>query len=205
MNEQLLEIAEYCKNEVEKDCKRTDRYGYEILYAAIFDDSSIKVSATPHILREASHCLLIHKWMQLAVTQYYDTYRVQHITSDGEVLEGMLDDEYSLSIYASSFNHSARICLKRNGDEVFWKALMYNTRIEKMIPFTWGLYLKCKSECKTFLESKLMGTLAKKEDSIKSLEESLANSSLKEQILQDEICAYKNLLSDIQAYFEKTK
>lgn len=205
MNEQLLEIAEYCKQEVEKECKTSDRYGYEIKYVAIFEDSSIRISQTPHILKEASQCLLIHKWMQRASTNYYSTYRVQHIKEDGSVLLGMLDEDYTFGVYSAGFNRSAQVHLEYKGNHVYEKSLDYNVKLENVISFVWALYLKCKSECKTSFECKLLGKLARQEQTIAELEDKLAGSSIQEQILEAQVGEYKSLLRDIQSLIDGTK
>lgn len=195
----LLEIAEFCRNEIAQKCEQSDRkYGYHILYVAIMEDSTIKVSETPHILKNAVKCVLIHSWNQLAATIYYDTYLVQFINSDGTVHESMIDDEYSLEICASSYNCPARLFLCRKGEKVYSKQLYYNVSLDSLIPFVWKLYLKCKDESSSLLESKLIGEIAEKNETINSLEEDKKSQSFRERILEDEIKQYKALLDEIK-------
>ena len=178
----LLEVAEFCKNEVEQKCKQSDRkHGYHILYVSIMEDTTVKVSQTPHILRNAEHCILVHSWDQLAATIYYDTYLVQFIKSDGTVHESMIDDEYSLDIHASSYNCPARLYLRRRGDEIYSKPLYYNVSLDSLIPFVWKIYLKCKAESRSLSESKLIGEIAKKNEVIASLEEEINSDVDKDQ------------------------
>ena len=67
----FLELATYCKQEIEKKCAESDRKeNYEILYVAIYDDDSIKISRTPHILKSAKRCILVHSWMHLPCPVY---------------------------------------------------------------------------------------------------------------------------------------
>ena len=195
----LFEIAEFCKNEVEQKCEQSDRkHGYRILYVAIMEDATVIVSQTPHILRNAEHCILVHSWDQLAATIYYDTYLVQIIKSDGAVHESMIDDEYSLEIRASSYNCPARLYLRRRGDEIYSKPLNYNVSLNSLIPFVWKLYLKCKAESSSLSESKLIGEVVKKNEEIASLKEDINSKSFKEEILEEEIKQYKTLLEEIQ-------
>ena len=96
MTVDFMELASYCKQDIELKCSKTDhKFEYDILYAAIQEDDDIKTSRTPHILKEAKQCILIHSWQQLASTIDYDTYLVQCINQNGEVHSDKLDNDYS--------------------------------------------------------------------------------------------------------------
>ncbi len=84
----FLEIAKFCKDEFEQKCAKSSHMsGYSLLYVGIFEDGQMRISKTPHILSGATKCYLIHKWSQLAVSCWYDTYNVQSINEFGEVNE----------------------------------------------------------------------------------------------------------------------
>ena len=197
----FLEIATYCKQEIEQKCAESDRKGnYEILYVAIYDDDSIKISRTPHILKSAKRCILVHSWMQLASTISYDTYLVQCINEDGEVLLNDLDNDYSIYISPSSFNRAAQIYLNRNSTTVFQDTIWSNGKnaLHKRLVYVWNLYKKSKIECKTLKESELLGKLARTEQTIEELEGKLADSSVNEQLLEAEVRQYRSLLDEIK-------
>lgn len=121
------------KQETEQKCAESDRrHSYEILYVVIFEDDSMKVSTTPHILRGAKRCILIHSGQQRAATIYYDTYRVQIINENGEVLQDTLDNEYSIHISPFSFNCSAIISLSR-GSKMVYSAKIWSNG-ENLLP-----------------------------------------------------------------------
>jgi len=197
----FLELAIYCKQEIEKKCAESDRkWSYEILYVAIFGDDSIKVSRTPHILKEAKRCILVHSWQQLAVTIAYDTYLVQCINENGEVLQDVLDNDYSIHINPASFNCSSSISLSRSSQTIYDAKLWSNGEymLPQRIVFIWDLYKKSKQECRTLMESQLLGKLAKAEQSIKDLNSKLVDSSVNEQLLKAEVRQYRSLLDEIK-------
>lgn len=115
----FMEIAAYCKQAIEQKCLGSGYSKYEILYVSIREDDSIKMSQTPHILKEAKQCILIHSWQQLAVTNSYDNYYLQCVNQNGEVLLNKLDDDYSVYIYPSTSKCWARIILTRNSYRIF--------------------------------------------------------------------------------------
>jgi len=198
----IREIAQYCKNEYEQKCQKSDRMcGYSILYAVITDEGKMKVSTTPHILAGAEQCYLIHKWSQLAVSCWYETYSIQSINTDGEVRGGELDDEYSFSIWDAGFNRPESISFKRNGEVLYSESLWERGTfvLAKRLTYVWELYRNCKERCSTQYESELFCKLASKEQDIKDLEERLADSTLKEQYLHAEISQYKDLLDDVRS------
>ena len=89
----IREIAQYCKNEYEQECEKSECKGaYSIVYAAVTSEGRIKVSTTPHVLVDAERCYLIHSWVQRAVSCWYDTYAIQSINADGEEVDATIDD-----------------------------------------------------------------------------------------------------------------
>jgi len=205
----FLEIAKFCKDEFEQKCAKSSHMsGYSLLYVALFEDGQMRISKTPHILSGATKCYLIHKWSQLAVSCWYETYNVQSINEFGEVNEGEFDDEYSFSISAASFNVSPRVYLKRSGDSLYsaelWESgISSEAVLTRELNYIWSLSKKCKKECHSMFESQLLCKLAQKEQNIKSLEEKLESSSAKELYLQSEISEYRTLLNDIKSALEK--
>lgn len=202
----FLELAAYCKQETEQKCSESDRKcRYEILYAAIFDDDSIKVSRTPHILKEAKCCILVHSWQQLAATIYYDTYFVQCINEEGEVLQDVLDSDYRIHINPSSYTRCASISLTRSSETIYQAKLWSNGELllPQRLVYVWNLYKRSKEECKTLMESQLLGKLAKAEQSIQELNSKLTDSSIKEQLLEAETRQYRSLLDEIKNLVDK--
>ena len=198
----IREIAEYCRNEYQQKCEKSNYMcGYLIYYVAISADGKMKISQTPHILDGVDECCLIHKSSQQASTCWYETYDIQRINVDGEVEVGLFDDEYSFSIKAARFNTPEMISLKRNGHEIYCESLWSKGAyvLTKRLEYVWELYKKCKKECKTEYESELLCKLADKEESIKELEGRLAECTVKEQYLREQLSQYQTLLDDIKS------
>lgn len=195
----LREIAQYCKNEYQQECEKLEyRCHYSTQYVSISEEGEMKVSKTPHILANAERGYLIHSWSERAVSCWYATYAVQSINKDGEVRGGEFDDEYSFYICDAGFNRAPSIEFKRNNTILYSESFWGGDELAKILERIWNLYNKCKSECKTFYESQLLCRLAKKDKTIKELEENLANSTLKEQYLRSEVSQYRELLDDIK-------
>lgn len=202
------EIAQYCIDQVKQECTEhpQSQHGYmTALYIAILPDNQIRVSKTPHILDGAKRCYIVHKWSQLASTIWYAAYKIHSISETGEVGEGELDEKYSFRINWAHFNCPEEIVLKRDGETIYSASLWNRGQyiLSQEVSFLWEFYNKCKEECSTILESKLLSKLAKKEQKIEVLEKALAESSIKEEYLKAEIGEYRYLLDKIQQLVEE--
>lgn len=61
MTVDFMELASYCKQDIEHKCSKSDhKFEYNILYAAIQEDDDIKTSRTHQLLKEAKQCILVH-------------------------------------------------------------------------------------------------------------------------------------------------
>ena len=77
-NVDFVELAIYCANRYKEAHteKNSERY-VGTLYVCIAEDNSIMCSKTPHILRSAHQCILIHERSELAISNWYSWYRVE--------------------------------------------------------------------------------------------------------------------------------
>ncbi|MEE0318066.1 MAG: hypothetical protein UDS46_11295 [Bacteroidales bacterium] len=201
MTVDFMELASYCKQDIELKCSKTDhKFEYDILYAAIQEDDDIKTSRTPHILKEAKQCILIHSWQQLASTIDYDTYLVQCINQNGEVHSDKLDNDYSIHIYPSRYSTCASISLKRGSVSIYESTIWSNGEnvLPQKLSYIWNLYKRCKSECKSLEESKLLGKLAQKEQTVNALNSKITDFSIKQQLIEAEVSQYRFLLDEIK-------
>lgn len=203
----IIEIANFCRQEIEDKCKASDRrWGYGILYATVNENEELVTSKTPHILSSGRTCIIIHSWDQLAETIAYDTYHVHVIRENGEVSDGKLDSNFSIKIEAARFNTPARINLYHNCTKVYsdyispWQK---GHDCEDLMRFIYTLYAKCKSQCETTLECKMLCKLAEQEKTVEALNERLSEYSFKETLLQKELDSYKNLLDQVKSLIEK--
>ena len=200
----FIEIAKYCKEEKEQECRKSGyKNNYSMLYIAIHDDERISVSQTPHMLKSATRCILIHRWDEIAVTNGYAHYFIQSINSKGEVGGGNIDEEYSLHISAEFSSYPPRLYLSIKEQTIYSMSLgghgmSYQDALCQELIKVWDLYKKCKEKCKTLFEAQLLGSLTYKEGTIKALEEKLELMSVKEAYLQREIGQYRSLLDEIK-------
>ena len=204
-NQTLYELASFCKEEKEQECKKSDyKYGYSIIYIAIDNNDEVRVSRTNHILENAKKCFLIHSWEQKAVTQYYDTYCIQSINEKGEVLSGEIDDEYCIILTNSSWSYSATISLCRNGNNIYSAKLWENgiNLLPKRTAFIFCLYKKMKHSCKTQFESELLGNLAEKEQLIEDLEKKLKDTNARKLFLEDEMKQLQATFAEIKSLLQ---
>lgn len=203
----IIDIANFCRQEIEDKCKDSDRrWGYDILYVTVNENDKLVTSKTPHILSSGHPCIIIHSWHQLAETIAYDTYHVHVIGENGGVSDGKLDSSFSIKIEAARFNTPARINLYHNCTKVYSDYISSWQKghdCEDLIRFIYSLYSKCKSQCETTLECKMLCKLAEQEKTIEALNERLSECSFKDSLLQLELEGYKNLLNQIKSLIEK--
>ena len=119
----FIEIAELCINRYkEKHNTNYDRY-IGTLYVAISSDDKVFCSNTTHILSHASKLILIHKREALAVSNWYNWYKLEFIDKNGSVTEGYLGDGLKLNIdYSGSWANQAM---------TLWYEDDYNSRYVK--------------------------------------------------------------------------
>lgn len=93
------------------------------------------------------------------------------------------------------------VSFRRNGHELYCESLWSRGTyvLARRMEYVWELYKKCKKECKTQYESELLCKLAEKEESIKDLEERLAESTVKEQYLREQLAQYRTLFDEIRS------
>ena len=89
----FIELAEYCVKKAKEVPSYVIKHYEKTLYVSISEDNSVKCSMTPHILRDAYQCILMHK-----MTDYNDTwYEIEFINENGCVKVSYLDDIFILS------------------------------------------------------------------------------------------------------------
>ena len=200
----FVEIAKFCHDEVEEECRKASKKWFvKTLYAAIDEDEEINVSSTSHILRDATRCILIHEWHYLAVTLTYDAYTLQYIDESGAVNGGNFGEGYSIGIHPASFNYPAKMFLRRNNTEVFSTRTdfsgndAYNYGWETVLKDVWKLYLKCRKECTTEKEIRLLCDLVKEQNTTRLLQNKIDVNEYYKMLVQKECEAYKQVLDEI--------
>ena len=115
------DIAQFCINRYKEsfDPKDENNFYVDTLYVAIDRYKFVTCSTTPHILSEATQCLLIHRRKTLAVTNWYSWYKVEYIDEEGAVTEGILKKGFILDIDACG-SFSNQVMELRYKDKVLY-------------------------------------------------------------------------------------
>ena len=198
MNIDFVELGTYCQTEYRKTLNHlTDKYR-KTLFVAIKDDNRISVSTTPHILSNASKCIMIHERLSLAISNWYSWYVVQFINENGEVLVNRIDNDFELHTVSCGGYDSQWLELCADNRTYYsckahWK--------EDDIKSIWELYVKLK-QATTKCERNLIASLFEKYKTILEWEKADQNLERKTQLLENEKIMYKEILDDIKLFFE---
>lgn len=202
----FVELAKYCKEEKKTSSGERETY-YGTKYAAIFDDDSMIVSTTPHILKKANRCILIHEMSYLAVTLTYDCYSVQILNKDGVVTERDLGDDFMIGITRGRFNYVPEMYIDYQDKVLFRTRTDFNGKNiwkwERILPDVWKLYLRLKKECANFHEMEMLCHIVRKDNEIVDLNEKLDQEKYRNQQRDLQIQAYKSLLDEIKNIVEQ--
>lgn len=206
-NIDFIELANYCKKEKSDSSDHNTKWYRGTFYAAIHDDDSMVVSKTPHILKSAKKCILVHDMRYKAVTLTYDCYSVQILNSNGVVTEKDLEDGFRIGITDGRFNYAPEMYIEYQNKLIFRTRYDFNGKNpwewEKILPDIWKLYLRLKKECVNLHEMEMFCDIVKKGNEIVDLNEKLDQEKYKNQQKDLQIQAYKSLLDEIKKLVEQ--
>jgi len=194
----FVELATYCANRYRESHNTTNDSYAGTLYVAIMEDNKVLCSKTPHILRNAKRCILVHQRDQLAVTNYYLWYFVEYIDDNGCVSNGNLGDGFSMGVSPWGGFANQIMSLDYNNSHLFWCKSPFENHMAKI----WGLYIRLK-EIKSPKEIELAAELFLKDEKILELENKIEDFTFANQLLKQERDQYKELLDEIKASFSK--
>ena len=190
----FIELATFCVNRY-KEAHTGSGERYEgTLYVAILDDNEVRCSTTPHILRNAEQCILIHHRSQIAISNWYSWYFVEYINAEGSVCGGNLENSFKLKIesWGSFSNQVMSLSYGNDNLNLYWCKAPFDKGIKK----AWELYSKLK-EIKTLSEIKLIADLFMKDEKIFELKNKVEDFTFANHLLKLERDQYKDLLKDI--------
>lgn len=202
MDVNFVELATYCRTEFRESLDSEKDEYCQTLFVAIKDDNSISISVTPHILSNASKCIMIHQYLSLAVKYMYPELKVQFINENGEVLVDRLDDEFELHGYKSYISSNELVLNLYAGDRLIYSC---ETPLKKnSIQSLWDLYVRLKQTA-TDSGLKLISSLLEKDQAILKLEKAKLHFEHKIQLIESEKEMYKGILDDIKNLLEQNK
>ena len=189
----LVEIADYCVNRYKESLKNASEKKYVgTLYVAIIDDN-IKCSVTPHILKSAAQCILIHETSELAVSNWYSWYSIEYINEDGCVLNNSLDSNFKLAVSFGRSYSQQIMTLSYNDEKLFW----FERPWEQFLPKMWELYTNVKG-LNSKSEISLIADLFRKDKSIFELKKQVEDLEYSNILLEQERDLYKEILDKIK-------
>lgn len=194
------DIAKYCterfKNSLDEE---SERY-VGTLYVSIDEHDFADCSTTPHILSQATKCILIHSRQALAITRWYTWYKVEYIDEEGSVTDGMLGNGFRLySTNRGSFLDQVLI-LYHDDLEIYSCPAPFEDKMQKV----WNVYLRAKrANSQAALE--LMAELIEKDETILELESEIANLRFTNILLERQKNQYRGLLRQIREMVDELK
>lgn len=190
-NIDFVELATFCANRA-KETRSSWGGKYERThYISILEDNTVKYSMTPHVLRNAHECILMHERSEIPISNLYYWYEFEYINPEGCVFASDLENDFNLISYKSK--HSAPFIELRYKENFLYS----NLNIQKV----WELYSKIK-DIPTETERKLVVDLFEKDEKIFELEEQIKDFSFANQLLKQERDQYKELLDEIKDRFK---
>ena len=193
----FVELATFCVNRYKETHTGSGERYEGTLYAAIFDNNEVRCSTTPHILRNAEQCILIHHRSQIAISNWYSWYFVEYINTEGCVCGSNLDNGYSLDINAWGSFANQVMSLDYNGSHLYWCDAPWDLHL----PQIWELYNRIKN-VKSEKEINLIEDLFSKDEKILKLEKEIENFTFSNHLLMQERDQFRNLLKEIRDIVE---
>ncbi len=199
----FIELAKYCEE------KKRDGFGSEYrgtLYAAISADDSMTVSETPHILKGAKKCIIIHI---IKSNKGDDRCSVQVLNCNGVVPPNAdLDDGFQIGISDQASNYyRPGMFIDYKEERLFYTEYDFSggnwRNWGKILPDIWNLYLKLKNECTNVHEMEMLCNIVKRDNKIIDLSRKLDQEKYKNLQKDIQIKAYKTLLDEIRELVEK--
>lgn len=183
----FVELATFCANRAKEGGTRWAGKYVRTHYISILEDNTIQCSMTPHILRKASKCLLMHEMSEIPISNIYYWYEFEFINSEGCVIAFDLENGFNLESFKSKQTSSSIELRYKNN------YLYSNLNIQKV----WDLYTKIK-DIPSLSEMKFIVDLYEKDEKIFELEKKLEDFTFTNHLLKLEREQYKELLSEIR-------
>lgn len=193
----FIELAEYCQRRYKEE-KNSDNEKYiSTLFVAITKEGEIIPSTTPHILKDAELCILLHRSTYKNNHYWWDSLHFEFINSNGVILD-RFDDKFKL--VAGPYNvkeNRLGLSLKYKENSIY----SFSENWENSIIKVWKLYLMLK-DIKTYEEIKLITDLYQKDEKILELENQIEDFKFSNYLLEQERNQYKSLLDEIKQIIE---
>lgn len=197
------ELALFCIDRYKNKCLSANVRYVKTTFVAISEDNEVLCSTTPHILRNAYCCILIHVRCELAVTNWYNWYNIEYINEIGCVTDGKLDNGFRLHSNSGRSYNDQRLNLwhdidTNNSTRIFSFPTPFEDKMQKV----WNLYLRVK-KAKSNAEIELITEMIEKDEAILEQEKEIASLNFTNKLLEKEKKQYKKMLDDIKELVKK--
>lgn len=192
----LYDIANYCVDTHRQNCTSNTSKYKSTLFVAITKEGDVIPSSTPHILKTAEQCILLHNWLSLGNNgNWYEMSTSQLINNDGRVSNNWLDNRFC--IYFGSFQVIGLKYYELGYDNGKPECLIsFPNPWESSIKKIWKFYSRIKA-LKTTEEIHLVAELFRKDEKILELEKQIEEFSFSQYLLEQQKEQYKSLLDKI--------
>lgn len=184
------------------DC--IDKGSIKMEYIAI-NDNSIKVSSTPYILDNAKVAIVIYYYSYLVWKQFDNNYFVLFMDTEDNIdsslnIEGW-KIEFSEPITSSYRTYGKSLTISKNNLSLSISVPKFD--VGEKFPKIWELINKVK-QCDSQIELDLLGKLYEREEEIAHLEKDNFVLRYKNEVMEETMKSYKDLLSKIQELISTT-
>lgn len=194
----LMELATYCQNEYKENNTSDKRQYINTLFVAITEGGEVITSATPHVLKKAEQCVLLHFSIESTSRGRFSEHQFQYINKDGVVHNNRLDNKFYLyTMYSSRVS----LGLAYKDNDINKNLYQHPTPWEICIEKVWKLYTRVK-DLDSFAKIQLVAELFEKEEKILDLERQVENFRFTNYLLEQERNQYKSLLDNIKQIVE---
>lgn len=196
-NINFVELADFCVNRYKENHSGKTNVYDRTLYVSITEDNRVLCSYTPHILRNAYKCILVHQRSEKAVTNWYAWYTVEYIDEKGCVHGTKLENGFELYVTWLDKWSNMYMGLYYENNSLY---TCYSPW-EEHLPKIWELYTRVK-DVKSKKEIFLISDIFNKDDTILKNEKEKEDLKFTEYLLKQERDQYKEMLDEIKKMLE---
>ena len=195
----FIELAEFCtKRYKELNTSPRDRY-VGTLYVAILEDNQLKCSTTPHVLKDAVKCMMIHERSALAETLWHPYGLLEFIDSEGCVHDSNLGNDFNLTISRWEYDY-LKINLSYKDNRLYMCGKPFDKNIFKI----WNLYTTIMNMT-SVSEMRLIVDAFEKDERIVELKGQIEDVKFTNNLLERERDQYKDMLDEIKDLINSRK
>lgn len=195
----FIELAEFCtKRFKELNTSPRERY-VGTLYVAILEDYQLKCSTTPHVLKDAVKCIMIHEGSALAETLWHPYGLLEFIDSEGCVHDSNLGNDFNLTISRWEYDY-LKINLSYKDNRLYMCGKPFDKNIFKI----WNLYTTIMNMT-SVSEMRLIVDAFEKDERIVELKGQIEDVKFTNNLLERERDQYKDMLDEIKDLINSRK